>query len=131
MVNVVRRELELANIMNYWENGDLYTIVIDWVAERQREKKLSDEWMSVQSFNGDKLLTMRVASRPIKGGGPYIVIYNDRYEAHNYINWKLGFVEILGKCAAADPDFFEKLLNDMIGIQTAIAIETLGDMYEC
>lgn len=113
--------------------GDLYSLVISWVAERQSDGKLSKEWMSVQSFEGEKLLAMKIAARPIKGGMPYITIYDNppRYEAHNYINWKDGFVEVLGKCDAADPTFFEKLLNDMIGIQTAIALATLGDMYEC
>lgn len=125
--------------MNHWEDGDLYNIVIDWVAERQRAGELSPGWTSVQSFNGDKILAYRHA-HPVRRAEPYLVIYTEkkdggipRYEAHSYINWKLGFVEIVGRCDAADPKFFETLLNDMIGIQSAEAMDALnnGDDHEC
>lgn len=115
-----------------WALGDLYQIVLNWIAERQREGKLSLEWFSVQSFNGDKLITMNGGARPIKGGGPYIIIYDDRqppprYEAHSYISPRMGWIEVIGRCNAADPLFFEKLLNDMISIQTSEALRAMGD----
>lgn len=121
---------------NTWELGDLYNIVINWVAERQRDGLLTKDWMSVQSFDGDKLITLRNALRPI-GGGPslYVVVYDERngpprYEVHNWMNQQIGFVEIVGKCNAADPTFFEKLLNDMIGIQASEALRTLGEEHD-
>lgn len=124
-------------MVNTWELGDLYNIVIGWVAERQREGLLTQEWMSVQSFDGDKLITLRSALRPIGGGpSPYVVIYDSRnapprYEVHNWLNQNIGFVEIVGKCDAADPTFFDKLLNDMVGIQASEALRTLGENFEC
>lgn len=134
MENALCWEFELANtkMTNYWETGDLFTISIGWVAERQREGKLSADWTSVQSYHGDKMLTLRRGCRPVgKPGEPYILFSHNGYEAHNYIDYKLGFVEITGKCNAADPKFFDILLDDMIGIQTAEAMDSLGDMNEC
>lgn len=106
-----------------WALGDLYQIVLNWIAEKQRAGELSIDWFSVQSFNGDKLITMNGGARPIKGGGPYIVIYDDRqppprYEAHSYISPRMGWIEVIGKCNAADPRFFDMLLGDMLNIQT-------------
>jgi hypothetical protein len=97
------------------ESTELYAIVINWVAERQREKKLSDDWTSVQSYNGDRLLTLH--TRPIKGLDPYIIIYNDRFEAHKVIHARLDMAEVIASCNAADPKFFEILFDTMITIE--------------
>lgn len=134
MEDAIRWEFKLADAVNdQWAHGDLYPIIINWVAERQREGKLSDMWGSVQSFNGDKIISLH---RNGMRNGPYIIIYDDRqppprYEAHKCVSQRLGWVEIVGKCDAADPKFFEILLNDMVGIQTADALDGLGEMHEC
>ena len=119
--------------MNQWELGDFFKIVMDWVAARQQEGKLSKEWGSVQSFNGDKLITLHQNGMRI---GPYIIIYDTRqppprYEAHQMMHARMGWFEVLGHCDAADPLFFEKLLKDMIAIQTATALSNLNDEHKC
>ena len=129
MAYAILREFKLADAVNAWEPGRLYQLVVSWVAERQREKKLSENWTSVQSFNGDQLLTLR--TKPIRGLGPYIIIYDDRFEAHTVIHPRLGLAEIIGQCRAADPKFFDVLFNTMIDIQTNDAQRAMGEMYEC
>ena len=113
--------------------SDLWDIVIRWVAERQREGKLSAQWGSVVSFNGDRQIVLH---RDGMRNGPYIIIYDGlsttssmtapRYEAHKYVNPRMGFVEVTGHCDAADPKFFDNLLNDMVIIQCAEALEYMG-----
>lgn len=110
-----------------WELGDLYKITLDWVAARQRDGVLKKFWTSIQSFNGDRLIAYRPENPDVGYGAiePYIVIYDarqgtPRYEVHRWIHPRLGMVEITGKCDAADPTFFEKLLKDMTTIQSAI-----------
>lgn len=112
---------------NYWEQGDLYTIIIDWVAARQRDGSLSEDWVSVYTYDGSKIIALRRPGNVRTAGEPYITIYHNSYEAHNYVDYKLGFVEITGHCNAANPQFFDILLDDMIGIQTAEAMQSLED----
>jgi hypothetical protein len=101
------------------ELRDLYRIIINWVDDRQRDGILSKMWGSAQSYSGDQIIALHRNGMSARRTGPYIMVYDTHYEVHQLIHARYGWSEVVGRCNAADPKFFDTLLDDMIKIQTA------------
>lgn len=96
--------------------SDLWDLVLKWVAEEQRNHRLSRRWGSVISYNGDKLLTISKINKRT----PSIVIFDDRFESHEWALPSMNLMEVRYSCTAADPTFFEQLYKAMCEIERVV-----------
>jgi len=91
--------------------SDLWDIVLNWVREEQRQGRLSNRWTSMMSYNGDKILALSRMQRH----APNVVIFEDRFEAHEWVMPRM--TEVTATCQAAEPTFFDQLRKVMQEIE--------------